>query len=217
MFWRLLLAHLLGDYPLQPDRMVANKQSVWVQALHIAIHFTLMFALVGPVRSEVWPQLLLLASIHLFLDRAKTALTKRWKEHAVLQYFVDQALHVISIFAVTIWIEGTVDPSLLPQDSTWAVYASGYLVVTYVWFITERVIAVENSTYLRELDEQFWSRMISRALMLTLILIVGSGFEIAALGLVLPIPYVSGTYRRRALVTDLLVAFVTALVVLVAV
>ena len=174
MFWRVLLSHILADYPLQPDWIVFNKRKAWGLGIHIAIHFGVMFVLVGPARTQIWPQLLALAVVHLLLDITKSSITPARARSAIPHYLLDQLLHVISIYLVAGWIERNLDPALIPAPSEWPLLAAGYIVATYVWFITERTAYSGDSKYLVELEDHFWSRMIGRAVMLTALLLIKS-------------------------------------------
>ena len=68
MFWNLLLAHLIGDFLLQTEWMVRNRDKFWVLTLHASTHLMLMLVLIGKARSEYWPLLSLIAVIHLVQD-----------------------------------------------------------------------------------------------------------------------------------------------------
>ncbi len=213
MFWRILLAHVLGEYPLLPDWIVFNKRKASSLGAHIAIHFVLMFILVGPARIEIWPQLLSLAGVHLLLDMTKSSILPARANRVFLFYLIDQLLHIISIYLVANWIDRGLDPSLLPAPSGWPLLAAGYIIATYVWFITERMAYGKDSHYLIELENHLWSRMIGRAIMLTALLWVSPGWSAIGLGMAVQLPYINGTYRRRALMVDIAVAVVTAVVI----
>ncbi len=53
MFWNLFLAHLLGDYPLQPMWLVRSKSQIWGLVLHGSIHLLTLLLLAGPFRGEI--------------------------------------------------------------------------------------------------------------------------------------------------------------------
>ncbi len=213
MFWRILLAHVLGDYPLQPEWIVFNKRKAWGLGVHIAIHLGLMFILVGPARTEIWPQLLALAGIHLLLDVTKSFINSARASRTIPFYLLDQLLHIISIYLVANWIDGGLDPALLPASSGWPLLAAGYIIATYVWFITERMMYADDSQYLVELEDHFWSRMIGRGVMLTALLLVSPGWIGLGLGMAIQLPYTKGSYRRRALTIDMVVAGVTGILI----
>jgi len=94
---KLILAHLIGDFFLQPQQWVKDKEkkklrSKWLY-LHIGIHLALMLLIVWDV-SFVIP-ILIIAGIHLIIDASKILLqnnkNKRWL------FFLDQVLHVATI------------------------------------------------------------------------------------------------------------------------
>jgi len=216
MFWHLFLAHLIGDYPLQSEWLVEHKRSLWGLSLHTAIHLAVTLLVLGSASAEAWPKILLLIFFHFLLDLTKSSLLSKWPTYAALQYVVDQVLHIVSIFLAARWIERDLPAVLMPVNTTWPVYAIGYLMVTYVWYITERLFTIDNDIYQSELENQFWPRMITRAVMLTVFLFVGQSLEIALVGLALQFPYRSGSYRRRTLVVDVLVSLVITFFILLA-
>jgi hypothetical protein len=216
MFWRLLLAHLLGDYPLQSEWLIENKRRFWGLSLHIAIHLAVMVLVVGVASIEAWPKLLVLALFHFILDLTKSRLFSRWPKMEALQYVVDQILHILAIFLVAGWIESDLDPTLLPVNNLWPIYAIGYLLVTYVWYISERLFTARDDKYQEELEQHFWSRMVTRGLLLTFFLFAGQSLEIAIGAMAIRLPYMAGPYRRRALLVDISVSLVMAIFILLA-
>jgi hypothetical protein len=216
MFWRLFLAHLLGDYIFQPDWIVFNKRRIWVLSLHAAIHFASMFLLVGIYYKEAWPKLLILAFIHLIMDWVKDSLTKWFDLNTALTYVIDQIIHILILGVVALWIEGDLALAFTSDSVPWLVYASGYLLTTYVWYITERIVFKKDRTYVTEIIGASWSRMITRAVLLTGWLIAGGGLKAGVSVLSFQISYLSGNYRKRALVTDLIVPLVIAIFIFLA-
>ncbi len=97
---KLFLAHLLGDFLLQPDSWVKAKEkeklSAWQLYVHTFIHFILIMILVSEI--TFWKWALLLALLHLITDIAKIFLqTKRTKR---TYFFVDQFVHLLLICMV---------------------------------------------------------------------------------------------------------------------
>lgn len=118
---KLLLAHLLGDFLLQPDSWVADKEkrkhlSPYLY-LHAALHGILAFLLVA--EWSFAPFALLLAVIHGCIDytklRYQTPDTKR------LWFIADQLLHLASLAAISLYIKGFLyfNP---PSDAFWLVF-----------------------------------------------------------------------------------------------
>ncbi|MBU2929717.1 DUF3307 domain-containing protein [Winogradskyella psychrotolerans] len=98
---KLILAHLIGDFFLQPLKWVKDKEkkklkSVWLY-VHIAIHIALMFLIVWDV--SYTPLILGIGLIHLIIDGLK--LTFQRKKTKRLFFFIDQLLHLISIIGLT--------------------------------------------------------------------------------------------------------------------
>lgn len=208
MFWHLILAHFLADYPLQTNWMVANKRQPPVLLLHISIHFVVMFLVVGASRWVVWPFLLLLASIHLIIDVGKITLNARRPDWVILPYVIDQILHVVSITGIAYWTVQSISNTALPFSPQLAVFATAYLLVTYVWYISERVMTYATPDYRQELVAQAWPRMFARGLFLSgFIWLLGPRLAVQDNPAVLAaFPYVTGRYGRRAIAIDLLVA-----------
>lgn len=98
----LILAHLLGDFLLQPNSWVADKEkkklgSIYLY-LHVLIHMVLVMIFLWNI--ELWWIALIVGVTHFIIDGIKlsfqTAKTKRaW-------FFVDQLLHVAVIVMLSV-------------------------------------------------------------------------------------------------------------------
>ncbi len=211
MFWNLFLAHLLGDYPLQPMWLVRSKSQMWGLVLHASIHLLTLLLLVGSFRNEIWPQVLALTFFHFGVDVVKYRLTEARPEWVTSSYFVDQTIHVLSILVVAAWIDSVVPEAGPSFNTALLITISGYILIAHVWFVTEKTFSHADLGYNREVQLMLWPRMIARASFLTVLLAVGTiGFGIAA---ALQLPYYRDTYWRRALTTDLVVAGVGAVLI----
>ena len=212
MFWLLYLAHFLGDYPLQPSWLVEAKRNWRGLIVHVCIHLAIMLFVAGQVRRFIWLYLVALAGLHFAIDVLKNLFFIYRPRWVVGPHLFDQFLHLLSILLIAGWIQRAVPETLLPEYRVWPIYVIGYLLATYVWFITERVVSYADQAYQREMTAHLWSRMITRAVLVTVFL---SGWRyLAAVPLgaaTVRIPYVSGSYGRRALTTDLCVALVITL------
>lgn len=213
MFWRLLLAHFLGDYPLQPDWMNARKDTIWGLSLHIAVHWLTAFLLAGPNRLEVWLPVTVLAGVHFFMDWFRTSMTRFWASRKSLAYVIDQILHVIVIAVISGWIIRTLGGDPLSGER-WPIYLIGLLLSTYVWFISERIFAAQNPRYQALLRDQFWSRMLVRGGLFTLLVLAGFQFGPGPGILAFVLPYRSREFGRKTLAIDFSVAAITAVVAL---
>lgn len=208
MFWYLLLAHFLADYPLQTNWMAANKNRFSVLILHGLIHLGTILLLVGAARWKIWPFLLLLSLIHFMIDLGKLTINARKPDWVILPYLIDQILHYLSIAGITYWITQILGPVDLPFSPQLVILITAYLLVTYVWYISERVATYANPEYRREIIAQAWPRMFARALLLSGFLwFLGPPVSIKEHpALLITLPYLGSRYGRRAMVIDLLVA-----------
>lgn len=106
LFYRLLLAHLLADFPLQFTRLFKLKVSrSWGTVFHGGI-FTLLaliFAYPYLTHNAAWVFILLLGISHIFSDRAKLSITRRFKIDNLWLFLLDQGLHIglIGLLAAT--------------------------------------------------------------------------------------------------------------------
>ena len=249
MTWFLFLSHFLADYPLQPNWMARNKRRPYVMVGHVSIHFLVLLLLAGESRRVIWPFLLALTLAHLCIDIGKETVYWLRPDWVVGPYVIDQCFHYITIVLTGIWIGSVVGPVNLPFSAETAILAATYLVATYVWFISERIFTHADLGYLAEVQAQLWSRMATRAVMLSAMLglllwIMPSGSPFAlspalawtsgwtvsivagpsdqTVGLVIlasavaSLPYFSGQYRQRALLTDVFVSLVLAVLSMIA-
>ncbi|MBF8149323.1 DUF3307 domain-containing protein [Winogradskyella sp. F6397] len=98
---KLILAHLIGDFFLQPKSWVKDKEkkklkSIWLY-VHVAVHVALMFLVVWDL--SYTPLILGIALLHLIIDALKLILHR--KKTKRLFFFIDQLLHLITIIGLT--------------------------------------------------------------------------------------------------------------------
>lgn len=103
IFFNLILAHLLGDFILQPNSWVADKEkkkgrSIYLY-LHVLIHIALTMLFLWDF--NLWWVALIVGVSHLLIDVTKlsfqTAKTKR------IWFFIDQIAHTLVIVALSIF------------------------------------------------------------------------------------------------------------------
>ena len=99
---KLILAHIIGDFFLQPQKWVKNKEkkklkSKWLY-IHIGIHIALMFLLVWDF--SYWVLILLIGASHFIIDALKLLLQKRKTKR--FYFFADQFLHLAAIFLLSV-------------------------------------------------------------------------------------------------------------------
>lgn len=103
IFTKLILAHLLGDFILQPNSWVAEKESKKLKSkylyLHVLIHTVLSFIFLWDL--QLWWVAVLVGVSHFIIDAAKLSFQtiknkKSW-------FFIDQTLHIIVIAGVSFY------------------------------------------------------------------------------------------------------------------
>lgn len=193
MFWILVLAHLLADYPLQSDRMVLAKKHLPGLLLHVGIHLAVMMLLFFPVLAIALPYLLAITVAHFFIDAFKNFLSNRRPQWVIGPYVFDQVLHFSSLVLVSVWMNETTDLPVWPVVYPWAVYATGVLVATYIWFISERILVYRVNQRQWAVTSTMWPRMGVRLLLFTLVV---APYPLTVLLSLLAIVIIAFVYRR---------------------
>jgi hypothetical protein len=156
---------------------------------------------------------LFIAGLHYAIDAFKNFLARQRPQWMVGPYLFDQLLHVISLWLAAAWATAALPPEKAMLDNPWTIDAIGFVLVTFPWFITERILVHTNPTYWQEITAQKWSRMLARVLLLAILLWGGRYLTGASAAVALVIPYSSSGYSRRAALIDLAVVLSVALFV----
>jgi len=138
---KLLLAHVLGDFFLQPDKWVAEKESLQLKSnklyWHVAIHVALVFVVF--LSFDVWLQAIVIGISHYLIDACKLVFQK--PKNKRLWFFVDQALHITVI--VICWISmsetANINFGFLQQQQFW-LYIFGALLLSSPTAVVIKVV-----------------------------------------------------------------------------
>jgi len=99
LFTKLFLAHIIGDFLLQPKRWVIQKEAKKVASgflyLHILIHFLVIILLLWDI--DYWKMALVIALSHYIIDLLKIYLTPIFKNKRI-PFFTDQFLHMAVLY-----------------------------------------------------------------------------------------------------------------------
>lgn len=125
----LLIAHLVADFVLQPERIAINKGKIPVLSVHIAIVAITAFLALG-----YWAPWILIpiAVTHFFIDLTKS----RLGTFNLAWFLADQASHIVVLVAVSVLAPADLSQSLIysrmsPQTLSAAliafVAASGFI------------------------------------------------------------------------------------------
>lgn len=117
IFVLLILAHLLGDFILQPDSWVAHKEKNKAKSIylyiHVFIHAALTFLFLWNL--ELWWIVLIIGVTHYIIDAAKLIFQKQ--NNKKLWFFIDQALHISVILGIVIYLNGINFENLINERS----------------------------------------------------------------------------------------------------
>ncbi|RBQ03238.1 DUF3307 domain-containing protein [Pedobacter miscanthi] len=137
---KLIIAHLIGDFFLQPNAWVKDKERKKLKStklyLHVAVHVALIFLVF--LSFDVWKIALTIGLIHLCIDALKSIF--QTNKNARILFFIDQILHFASIVAVWhLFYKGSLDISFLNDAHTW-ILVSGALFLSMPTSIIMKVI-----------------------------------------------------------------------------
>jgi hypothetical protein len=137
---KLFLAHIIGDFFLQPETWVKEKEAKKLKSpklyLHILIHVTLLCVLLWDI--TLWPVIITVGALHYIIDALK--LLSQSKKTKRLWFFIDQSLHVVSIFvAYYVFIERFQIENFL-NDQT-------LLMVICILFLTQPVSIIMKTIF----------------------------------------------------------------------
>jgi hypothetical protein len=137
---KLILAHLIGDFFLQPNAWVKDKERRKLKStrlyLHVMIHVVLIFVVF--LSFDVWKTALTIGIIHLIIDALKS--TFQTNKNARILFFADQVLHFSSIVVVWhLFDKGSLNIVFLNNPHTWMLI-SGALFLTLPTSIIMKVI-----------------------------------------------------------------------------
>ncbi|MDO5977687.1 DUF3307 domain-containing protein [Flavivirga spongiicola] len=140
---KLLLAHLIGDFFLQPQKWVKEKEKKKLKSpklyLHILIHVLLLIVLLWDI--SLWPFVLTIGVSHLLIDGFKLIIQK--KKTKRLLFFIDQLLHILVIIGCYFfYLDNTFHlESFITEDNL--------LLLTCLLFLTIPVSIIMKTIFLK--------------------------------------------------------------------
>lgn len=140
---KLLLAHIIGDFFLQPEKWVKEKENKKLKApklyAHILIHFILLLLLLWDL--NLWPIIVTIGVSHFIIDAIK--LLSQRKKTKRLWFFIDQVLHIVSILITYLLFVNT--------DISMANYITeqNLLLITCLVFLTIPVSVIMKIIFLK--------------------------------------------------------------------
>jgi len=103
---KLFMAHMIGDFLLQPEAWVKAKEEkklgAWQLYVHVLLHGLLILLITWDW--HFWKWALLIAFVHLVIDSAKILIQK--KDNQRTMFLIDQLLHFVSLYGIWLWYQG---------------------------------------------------------------------------------------------------------------
>lgn len=140
-FIKLLLAHIIGDFVLQPTKWVKDKEKKKIKSVylyfHVGIHTILLLCLLkSDVEKYAFAIVFLLIS-HFSIDVAKLYFQK--KHNKRIWFFTDQILHIFTLVITTLYYQDKFALSLIFNDKT-ILFLTALFLITHVTPLLIKVI-----------------------------------------------------------------------------
>lgn len=138
---KLLLAHFIGDFFLQPEKWVVDKEAKKLKSpklyLHILIHIILLVIILWD--NSLWPIILIIGATHFIIDAIKLIIQKEKTKRSL--FFVDQVLHIIVILITYFVFTNTeLDFKILFSEEN-------ILLITCLAFLTQPVSIIMKTIF----------------------------------------------------------------------
>lgn len=106
IFVKLVLAHLIGDFMLQPLKWVIHKEANKIKSKYLYLHVLIHFALYVLVLWDfsLWKIAIILALSHLLIDLAKLY-ANPWFKNKNIPFILDQILHILVLYVYSYYTE----------------------------------------------------------------------------------------------------------------
>ncbi len=155
LFTKMILAHFIGDFYLQPSSWVRDKEQQKHKSIYLYIHSLIHGLLVWVLLWEwdAWKIGLTLAVVHFVIDIQKLIFQKDATKR--IWFFIDQLLHIVSIVLIAnVYHNGyiTVDIAALLQSKN-IVFVTGYVILTMPMSIIIQKTLMPWSDLIGEADD----------------------------------------------------------------
>jgi Protein of unknown function (DUF3307) len=140
---KLLLAHIIGDFFLQPEKWVKEKEKKKLKSgklyFHVLIHIVITALLLWDL--SLWGIVAIIGISHFIIDASKLLIQN--KKTKRLLFFLDQLLHVLVIIGCYFYFSK--DASV----TTIAVTENTILLITCLLFLTNPVSIIMKTIFLK--------------------------------------------------------------------
>lgn len=132
---KLIFAHLIGDFAVQPLRWVVDKNEKSYRSKYLYVHILVHFAILNLIFLDRWSQyigsILFISISHLIIDIAKIEYNKRQNHPNFNAFLLDQLAH----FAVIGLVISRLEPLSLPAIDQKIYWIAGIALVLQVFAI----------------------------------------------------------------------------------
>src|SRR5262249_44390279 len=129
----LMFSHMLADYTLQTNWLVARKTQSWDGlALHGFIVFLMSVLVLAQYINVLFFPLVILGAVHTFQDWLKVYSGPRMQVHPFSPYMADQLLHYAAIIIFQLLVGSRLDPA--PSHLEYVLMAIGAITITATRF-----------------------------------------------------------------------------------
>jgi len=151
---KLILAHCIGDFLLQPKSWVKEKENRKAKSLklylHILIHGIVVLGILWDYK--YWLLALLIMVSHGVIDTIKLYAQK--EDNKSKWFFIDQILHIISIVALwVVFSKPKIDFIIGYENTNFWVYTTAILLITIVSGVVVRKLMSKWSIVLKDNDD----------------------------------------------------------------
>lgn len=142
LFVKLFLAHIIGDFILQPSKWVQNKEQEKEKSIYLYIHTFLHFLLVIVLafKADFIIYGFILALFHGIIDYTKLNFQKSKTKRS--WFLIDQFLHVVSILLVgSVFLKLKFDYSFF-GETFWIIITAMVLIIKPTSIIIKNIISI---------------------------------------------------------------------------
>ncbi len=141
IFTKLLLAHLIGDFVLQPKRWVIHKEAHKVASKYLYFHVILHFALTMLVLWDLnyWKIALIVLVSHYIIDLLKLYANPLFENRSI-PFFMDQALHVVVLYCCAYFGDLWLHTQQLYESLNWHLVTAAVFVSFPVAIIMSKLL-----------------------------------------------------------------------------
>lgn len=153
LFLKLLLAHMIGDFILQPKAWVRDKEEKRIASKYLYFHVMLHFAVAMVLLWDIdhWKLVLFITISHYLIDLAKIYATP-WFENRSIPFFIDQLLHLAVLYGCSYFGDFLGHSRELLSQIDWALVTATVFVTFPSAVIMEKLL--ERMSRQIELDHE---------------------------------------------------------------